>query len=102
MLDFDDLLFRQKLKFDQRSEMHSVTVYVREEPVRFDSCRFRFSVFFLKSSVRFGSVRFGSVRQLILPIRCGSVCVFRTRRGSVRFGSVRFRLRFGVLLFPVL
>ena len=36
---------------------------------------------------RFGSVRFG---KLIVPVRRGSACVFRTRRGSVRFGSVRF------------
>ena len=49
---------------------------------------------FENSSVRFGSVRFGSVRfgQNILPIRCDSACVFRTRRGTV--GSVRFRVRF--------
>ena len=41
--------------------------------------------------IRFGSVRFG---QLHFPVRRGSACVFRTRRGSVRFGSVRFRVRF--------
>ena len=35
-------------------------------------------------------VRFGSVRTIIFPVRGGSACVFRTRRGSVRFGSVRF------------
>ena len=40
---------------------------------------------------RFGSVRFG---KLFVPVRRGSACVFRTRRGSVRFGSVRFRVRF--------
>ena len=40
---------------------------------------------------RFGSVRFGNV---FFPVRRGSACVFRTRRGSVRFGSVRFRVRF--------
>ena len=39
----------------------------------------------------FGSIRFG---QLSFPLRRGSACVFRTRRGSVRFGSVRFRLQF--------
>ena len=37
-----------------------------------------------------GSVRFGSVRQTYFPVRRGSACVFRTRRGSVRLGSVRF------------
>ena len=41
--------------------------------------------------VRFGSVRFG---KLHFPVRRGSACVFRTRRGSVQFGSVRFRVRF--------
>ena len=40
---------------------------------------------------RFRSVRFG---QLFVPVRRGSACVFRRRRGSVRFGSVRFRVRF--------
>ena len=39
---------------------------------------------------RFGSVRFG---QIFFPVRRGSDCVFRTRRGSVRFGSVRLRVR---------
>ena len=34
---------------------------------------------------RFGSVRFGNV---FFPVRRGSTCVFRTRRGSVQFGSV--------------
>ena len=43
------------------------------------------------SSVRFGSVRFG---KLVFPVRRGSACVFRTRRGSVWFDSVRFRVRF--------
>ena len=38
-----------------------------------------------------GSVRFG---KFTYPVRCGSACVFRTRRGSVQFGSVRFRVRF--------
>ena len=33
---------------------------------------------------RFGSVRFG---KQCFPVRCGSACVFRTRRGSVRFDS---------------
>ena len=47
--------------------------------------------FFEKSSVRFGSVRLGTTH---FPVRRGSACVFRTRRGSVRFGSVRFRVRF--------
>ena len=42
-------------------------------------------------SVRFGSVRFG---QSNLPVRRGSACAFRTRRGSVWFGSVRFHVRF--------
>ena len=42
-------------------------------------------------SLRFGPVRFG---KLFVPVRRGSACVFRTRRGSVRFGSIRFRLRF--------
>ena len=40
---------------------------------------------------RFGSVRFGL---FIVPVRRGSACAFRLRRGSVRFGSVRFRVRF--------
>ena len=40
---------------------------------------------------RFASVRFG---QIYFPVRRGSACVFRTRRGSVRFGSVQFRVRF--------
>ena len=40
---------------------------------------------------RFGSVRFG---KCFFPVRRGSACVFRTRRGSVRFGAVRFRVRF--------
>ena len=40
---------------------------------------------------RFGSVGFGN---LFVPVRCGSACVFRSRRVSVRFGSVRFRVRF--------
>ena len=39
---------------------------------------------------RFGSVRLG---QVIFPVRHGSACAFRTRRGSVRFGSIR-RVRF--------
>ena len=39
---------------------------------------------------RFGSVRFG---KLVFPVRRGSACVFRTRRGLVWFGSVRFRVR---------
>ena len=33
---------------------------------------------------RFGSVRFGN---LCFPVRRGSACVFRKRRGSVSFGS---------------
>ena len=41
---------------------------------------------FRKEPVRFGSVRFGKCH---FPVRRGSACVFRTRRGSVRFGSVR-------------
>ena len=40
---------------------------------------------------RFASVRFGNV---FFPVRRGSACVFRTRRGSVRSGSVRFHVRF--------
>ena len=49
--------------------------------------------------MRFGSVfskhhRFGSVRFVFFPVRRGSACVFRTRRGSARFGLVRFRVRF--------
>ena len=40
---------------------------------------------------RFSSVRFG---KFIFPVRRGSACAFRMRRGSVRFGSVRFRVRF--------
>ena len=51
----------------------------------FGSIRFG-SVIFDISSVRFGKICF--------PVRRGSACVFRTRRGSVRFGSVRFRVRF--------
>ena len=57
----------------------------RKETVRFDS--FRFQTF--RKSI--GSVRFGI---LFLPVRRGSACVFRTRRGSIRFGSVRFRVWF--------
>ena len=40
---------------------------------------------------RFSSVRFG---KFIFPVRRGSACVVRTRRGSIRFVSVRFRVRF--------
>ena len=40
---------------------------------------------------RFGSLRFGKSH---FPVRLGSACVVRTRRGSVRMGSVRFRIRF--------
>ena len=40
------------------------------------------------------SVRLGSVRKFNFPVRRGSTCAFRLRRGSVRFGSVRFRVRF--------
>ena len=40
---------------------------------------------------QFGSVRFG---HLHFPVRRGSACAFRPRRGSVRFGSVRFRVLF--------
>ena len=42
---------------------------------------------------RFASLRFG---KLVVPVRRGSACVLRTRRGSVRFGSVR-PVRFGFL-----
>ena len=52
---------------------------VRKEPVRFDSLRFRN---FENSSVRFGS------EIVFVPVRRGSACAFRARRGSVRFGSV--------------
>ena len=60
----------------------------RKEPVRFDS--FRFRTFW---NHRFGSLRF---EKIIVPVRCGSACVFRTRSDSVRFGSVRFRVRFPI------
>ena len=56
-------------------------------------------------SVRLGSVRFRTFSKingfvsvwfgkLDFPVRHGSACVFRTRRGSVRFASVRFCFRF--------
>ena len=61
----------------------------RKERVRFDS--FRFCNFRKVMLHCFGSVLFG---QIVFPVRRGSACVFRTRRGSVRFGSVRFRVRF--------
>ena len=60
-------------------------VYVRKEPVRFDFV----SVPDFSSKIhRFVSVRFG---KLIFPVRRGSACAFRTRRGSDR---TRFRVRF--------
>ena len=61
-----------------------------QEGNRFGSIRFS-SVIKQKTLARFGSVRFGTN---IFPVRRGSACVFRMRRGSVRFGSVRFRVRF--------
>ena len=89
------------------SRVISYHVVYREEPVRFDSFRFRT----LPKII--GSVRFGNV---IFPVRRGSACVFRTRGGSIRFGSIRFRpvpagsrikrfdsvrpVRFGFLLLP--
>ena len=42
---------------------------------------------------RFGSVRFGNV---CFPVRRGSACVFRIRRGSVRFGSASGSGRFPI------
>ena len=68
----------------QRSTANPRTKH-RKEPVRFDSFWFRTFRKFI------GSVQFG---QLFAPVRRGSVCLFRTRRGSVRFGLVRFRVRF--------
>ena len=58
---------------------------LRKEPVRFDSLWFRT---FLKL---IGSVRCGKI---VVPVRRGSACVFRTRRGSVRFGSASGSGRF--------
>ena len=56
----------------------------RKESLRFDS--FRFRTFRKIYSLRFGN--------LFPPIRRGSACVFRTRRGSIRFSSTRFRVGF--------
>ena len=75
---------------DPRLEMCVRIEIIRKEMVRFDTFRFR-TFRKLIGSVRFGSVRFGNS---IVPVRRGSACVVRTRRGSVRFASIRFRVRF--------
>ena len=59
--------------------LHTLGPWIRKEPVRFDSFRFRTFI--------------GSVRTIIFPDTVRPA-FFRTYRGSVRFGSVRFRARF--------
>ena len=78
VLDFQSLYFK-----------HVTQAYHREEPVRFDS--FRFRTFFNNPSVRFGSVRFGSESYLfrfdaVRPALFGCVLA---RSGSVRMRWLR-------------
>ena len=70
-------------------EASTLWSHISKEPLRFGSVWFRT---FRKLINRFGSVRFGKI---VVLVRRGSACTFRTRSGSVRFSSVQFRSGYG-------